>query len=77
MVGDLAIKPKAAKPAIRQVQVHLFAQAPLGSDAETVSNQQHSDHQFGSDRGAPDRAVKCRQLLPQLAEFHKPVDRPR
>jgi hypothetical protein len=39
MVGDITIKPKAAKPAIRQVQVDLFAQAPFGSDPETVSDQ--------------------------------------
>jgi hypothetical protein len=29
MVGDVAIEPKAAKPAIRQVQVDLFTQPPL------------------------------------------------
>ena len=60
MVGDVAIKPKAAKPAIRQVQVDLFAQAPLGSNAKAVSNQQHPDHQFGGDRGTPDHAVEPR-----------------
>jgi hypothetical protein len=58
VVGDIAIKPEAAKPAIRQVQVDFFAQPPLGSKPETVSDQQHPDHQFRNDRGTPDRAVR-------------------
>src|SRR5262249_44822531 len=32
VVGDIAIKPEPAKPAISQVQVDFFAQPPLGSD---------------------------------------------
>lgn len=60
MVGDIAIKPEAAKPAIRQVQVDFFAQATFRSDPEAISDQQHPDHQFRGDRGTPDRAVKLR-----------------
>jgi hypothetical protein len=43
----------AAKPAIRQVQVDFFAQPPLGSDPEAVSDQQHSDINSGVIEGRP------------------------
>src|SRR5262249_27623804 len=39
MVGDVAIEPKAAEPAIRKIKVDLFTQAPLGADAKAVSDQ--------------------------------------
>jgi hypothetical protein len=53
MVGHVTIEPKAAEPAVCQVEVNLFAQAPLRADAETVTDQQHPDHQFGAIEGRP------------------------
>ena len=51
VVRHLALQAEAAEPAVGQVQVHLFAQAPLGADAEAVADHQHADHQFRIDRG--------------------------
>jgi hypothetical protein len=65
MLGHVAIEPQAAEPTICQIKVNLFAEPPLGADAEAVADQQHPDHQLGSDGGASDRAVKPRQL-PEL-----------
>jgi len=62
MVGHVTVEPEAAEPAVCQVEVNLFAQAPLRADAEAVTDQQHPDHQLGGDRGTPDRAVERRQL---------------
>src|SRR6516225_8444585 len=75
MVGHVTLEPKAAEPAVCQIEVNLFAQTPLRTDAEAVADQQHSDHQLGGDRGAPDRAVKGRQIPPQAIELHEPVNR--
>jgi hypothetical protein len=53
VIGDIAIKPEPAKPAIRQVQVDFLAQPPLGPDPEAVSDQQHPDHHSGAIEGRP------------------------
>jgi hypothetical protein len=34
------------KPPIRQVQMDLFAEPPLRSDAEAIAHQQHPDEEF-------------------------------
>jgi hypothetical protein len=39
MVGHWISEIKAAKPAIRQVQMYLFAQTPFRSDAEAIAHQ--------------------------------------
>ena len=74
MIRHAAVKPEAAEPAIRQVKVDLLAQAPLGADAEAVSDDEHPDHQFGIDRWPPHRAVEGGQLPPQVVKLHEPVD---
>src|SRR5713101_1174175 len=74
MVGNAAFQSQPAKPAVRQVEIDLLAQPPLGPDAEAVTHDQYADHQFRIDRGAADCAVERRQLLPQRAEVEKPVD---
>lgn len=42
MVGNLAIEPKAAEPAVCQIEVNLFAQAPLGADAKVLGSSSAS-----------------------------------
>ena len=37
VVGNAVVQIEAAKLAIRQVQMHLFAEPPFRSDAETIS----------------------------------------
>jgi hypothetical protein len=56
--------------------VNLIAQAPLRSDAEAVTDQEHPDHQLGIDRRPTDAAVEARQIPPDLLKVDKPVDRP-
>src|SRR5689334_10233551 len=75
MVRHIPLEPKAAEPAVCQIEVNLLAQPPLGADAEAVADEQHPDHQFGIDRGPANGAVERSQLPPQLAELHKSVDR--
>jgi hypothetical protein len=41
VVRHLAIEAESTKPAVGEVQVHLLAQAPFGTNAVTVANQQH------------------------------------
>jgi hypothetical protein len=38
------------------------------TNAITVTNQEHPDHQLGIDRGPADVAVKCLQLFVQIAQ---------
>ena len=76
MIRHATVEPKPAKPAVRQVEVNLLAQAPLGADAEAIAHDQHSDHQFGINRWPTHRAVEGGQLPPQLAKLDEPVDGP-
>ena len=48
---DVAIEPQATKPPIREMVV-LFAQPPLGTNAEAVADNEHPDHQFRINRRA-------------------------
>jgi hypothetical protein len=50
MVRHLAIEAQTAEPAIRQVQVDLFAQPPFRADAEAIAHDQHADQQLRIDR---------------------------
>ena len=57
MVRNAVVQIEAAEPAIGEVQVDLFTELPLGSDAEAIPNQKHPDQQFRIDRGAARVAV--------------------
>ena len=41
-----------------------------------VADDQHADHQFGIDRGAPRLAVEGTQLFAQARQIDEPIDRP-
>jgi hypothetical protein len=49
MIGNAVVQIEATEPAIGEVQMRLFAQSPLRSDAKAVANQKHSDQQLGID----------------------------
>jgi hypothetical protein len=49
MIRDRAFEPQSTKPSIRQIEMRLVAQAPLGSQAVAVADQQHPQHQLGID----------------------------
>ena len=74
VVGDGVVEVETAEPAIRQVQADLLAEPTLGSNAEAVADDQHSDHQFRIDRGAAGVAVERCEVMPQLAEVEEAVD---
>src|SRR3974377_263772 len=76
MIRHCPIEAEPAEPAISQVEVSLFAEAPLRSDAEAVADQQHPDHQLRVDRGASDAAIERRQIPPDLFKVDKSIDRP-
>src|SRR5689334_11559412 len=75
MVRHITIQPKATKPSIGQIKVDFLAQATLGTDAEAVTYDQHSDHQLRIDRWPAYSTVEWSQLSPQIAQLHKPIDR--
>lgn len=67
-------KPEPTEPAVRQVEMHLFAQPALGTDAEAVADDQHANQQRRIDRWAARVAVVRRQMLVQTVEVEEPVD---
>jgi hypothetical protein len=36
MIEDIAVEPEPAEPSVRQIEVDLFAEPPLGADTEAV-----------------------------------------
>lgn len=54
MIGHVTIEPKAAEPAVCQVEMDLFAQAPLRPNAGAITDQQHPDHKFRINRRSTD-----------------------
>src|ERR1700722_7050068 len=66
VVRHLAIEAEPTEPTISEVQVNLFAQPPFRANAVAVANQQHPDQQFGINRRSAGRAVKWRQVVPNL-----------
>ena len=75
MVGHVALQAEPTEPAVRQVQVNLFAQPSFRADAEAVADDQHPDQQLGIDRRPADGAVERRQLPSQPIKFDKSVYR--
>lgn len=61
MVRRLALQVETSEPAVGEIEVYLLAQAPLGTDAETVVEQQ-----LGIDGGSASGAVEGGQMPAQL-----------
>ncbi|KJU80114.1 hypothetical protein N619_06380 [Ectopseudomonas oleovorans] len=74
MVGYFVFQTQPAEPAIGQVQVHLFAQLPLGTNAIAVADDQHAHHQFRVNRGASDGAIEIGQVGAQVTEIQAVID---
>ncbi len=62
VVRHLAIEAKPTEPAVGEVQVHLLAQPPFGTDAVAIAIQQHPREPLRIDRRPACRAVKWRQV---------------
>ena len=54
--------------------MHFFAQAALGTNAITVPDDQHADHELGIDRGTSGVAVVVRQVLAQFTKVETTLD---
>jgi len=74
MIGNVAVKAQATKPAVSQIEVDLFAQPTLRANAEAVAGDQHPHHQFGIDRGPSHVAIVGPQVRPQPGQIDEPVD---
>ena len=71
MIGDITVEPEPAEPPVRQIEVDLFAQAPLGANTEAVPEDEHPDHQIGINRWPSHRAVERRQLAAQFRQLEQ------
>src|SRR6516162_7390281 len=58
MIWDRALEPQSAEPPVREIEVRLLAQSPLGPDAVAIADQQHPNHQLRIDRRSPSVAVE-------------------
>ena len=67
----------AAELTICQVQMHLFAEPPLGPDGKAIALQQHPDQQFGIDRWTAPVAVEIRKMGADSAQVDEPVHGPK
>ena len=74
MVRHCIFEIESAEPAIRQVQMHLFAQPPLGANAEAVADDQHADHQLRINRWTAGVAVERREVWRRSPRSKNPVD---
>ncbi|MNZ17427.1 hypothetical protein D3C78_344170 [compost metagenome] len=74
MVGDFIFKAQPAEPAIRQVQMGLFAQPPLGANAVAIAHDQHADHQFRINRRTPNRAIEIGEVMAQIVQIETPIN---
>ena len=54
-----AIQTEPAEPPVGQIEVDLITQAPLRSDAEAVSDQEHPNHELGIAGGSTDETKEA------------------
>ena len=74
VIGHCILETETTEPAVGQVEVHFFAQAPFRADAEAVAEQQHPHHQLGINRGATRVAVERREVLAEIGEIEEPIN---
>jgi hypothetical protein len=58
MVRHGVLETQSTEPAIRQIEVDLFAQPALGTNAKAVTDDQHPHHLFRINRGARRVAIE-------------------
>jgi hypothetical protein len=74
VIGYIIFKAQPAEPAIRQVQMGLFAQPPLRANAVAITDDQHANHQFGIDPRTPNRAIEIVEVTAQVAQIETPIN---
>ena len=65
---------EAAKPAIGQVQMHLFTEPPLRADAKAIANWQHADQRFWIDRQAASVALEICEMRADTGQINEPIN---
>src|SRR5882672_888830 len=75
MVRYFVLQAKAAEPTIAQVDADLLAQASFRTDAVTVADDEHADHQLGVDGGTARMTVGAGHMLAKLTQVKKVIDR--
>jgi hypothetical protein len=73
-IGHLALKPEAAKPAIRQVQTDFFAEVPFKTGCPCNTQQSAPHHQVRIARWAIHGAVERLQFRADAREVDRAVD---
>src|SRR5579863_665773 len=58
VVRNLVVEIELAEPAVGKMQGHFLAQLALMTNAIAVTDQEHTDHQLGIDRGPANVAVE-------------------
>ena len=74
MVRYRVLKAESTEPAIGQIEMDLFAQSALGTNAKAVTDDQHPYHQLRIDRRPPRGAVERRQVTAQLAKIEATIN---
>src|SRR6202040_4150261 len=74
MVRHRILEAQATEPAIRQIEVDLFAQSPLGANAEAITHDQHPYHQLRINRRPPGLAVKRRKVAAQFVKIEATIN---
>lgn len=74
MVRHRIVQTQAADPTVGQIQMHFPTQAPFGTNAVAVGDDQHPDHQFGIDRRATCMVVVVGQVLAKFAQVESLID---
>jgi hypothetical protein len=70
MVRHLAIEAESTKPEVGEVQVHLLAQPPFGTNSVAVANHQHPDQQFGINQRTTCAAIEWRHMAPDIRQIN-------
>src|SRR3569833_1397377 len=76
MLGYRILQAQATEPAVGQIELDFFAQAPLGTNAIAVADDEHADHQLRVDRGPASSAVKAGQMAAQVTQIKEAVNYP-
>src|SRR3569833_1039361 len=76
MLGYRILQAQATEPAVGQIELDYFAQAPLGTNAIAVADDEHADHQLRVARGPASSAVKAGQMPAQVPEIKEAVNYP-
>ena len=76
MIRDGTLEPKPAETAVGEIEMHLLAQPPIGTDAKAIADQKHPDHQLRVDRWPPRLAAIGPQVLSDIRQIDEAVDPP-